>query len=85
MSLSSHHQRRLYRIEAGLLQANPQLAALPGIFGKLAVGQDMPAWEQTPTRGDRIQQTSALTARAITFAAVGLPLSTIPTLLIVDT
>jgi hypothetical protein len=34
MSLSHHHQRQLYRIEAGLLRADPQLAEMLGIFGR---------------------------------------------------
>ena len=85
MSLSHHHQRQLYRIESGLLRADPQLAAMLGIFGKLTAGQAMPAWEQVPARRDRIQQAAALTAQAITLAAaaVGLLLSAILALLIV--
>jgi hypothetical protein len=34
MSLSHHHQRQLYRIESGLLGADPQLAEMLGISGK---------------------------------------------------
>ena len=85
MSLSHHHQRQLYRIEAGLLGADPQLAAMLGIFGKLFAGQAMPAWEQVPARRDRIGQAAALTVQAITLAAaaIGLLLSAILALLIV--
>jgi hypothetical protein len=51
MSLS-HHQRQLHRIESALLGADPQLAEMLGIFGKLSAGQAMPSWEQVPTRPD---------------------------------
>ena len=84
MSLSHHQQRQLYRIEAGLLGADPQLAEMLGIFGKLFAGQAMPAWEQVPARRDRIRQAAALTVQAITLAAaaIGLLLSAILALLI---
>jgi hypothetical protein len=79
MSLSHHRQHQLYRIESGLLRADPQLAAMLGIFGKLPAGQAMPSWEQVPTRRDRIRQAAALTMQAITLAAaaIGLLLSAI--------
>lgn len=85
MSLSHHHQRQLYRIESGLLQADPQLAAMLGIFGKLSASHAMPSWEQVPTRRDRVRQAAALTVQAVTLAAaaVGLLLSAILALLIV--
>jgi DUF3040 family protein len=85
MSLSHHHQRQLYRIESGLLQADPQLAAMLGIFGKLSAGQAMPSWEQVPARRDRIRQAAALTVQAVTLAAaaIGLLLSAVLALLIV--
>jgi Protein of unknown function (DUF3040) len=85
MSLSHHHQRQLYRIESGLLGADPQLAGMLGIFGKLSAGQAMPSWEQVPTRRDRIRQAAALTVEAITLAAaaIGLLLSAVLALLIV--
>ena len=85
MSLSHHHQRQLYRIESGLLQADPQLAAMLGIFGRLSAGEAMPAWEQVPTRRDRVRQAAALTVQAVTLAAaaVGLLLSAIFALVIV--
>ena len=84
MSLSHHQQRQLYRIEAGLLGADPRLAAMLGIFGKLSSGQGMPAWEQVPARRDRIRRAAALTVQAITLAAaaIGLLLSAILALLI---
>jgi len=85
MGLSHHQQRQLHRIESGLLGADPQLAAMPGIFGKLSAGQVMPAWEQVPTRRDRVRQAAALTVQAVTLAAAatGLLLTAILTLLIV--
>ena len=84
MSLSHHQQRQLYRIEAGLLGADPQLAAMLGIFGKLFAGQAMPAREQVPARRDRIRRAAALTVQAITLAAaaIGLLLSAVLALLI---
>ena len=85
MSLSHHQQHQLHRIEAGLLGADPQLAAMLGIFGKLFAGQAMPAREQVPARRDRIRRAAALTVQAITLAAaaIGLLLSAILALLIV--
>jgi len=84
MSLSHHHQRQLYRIESGLLRADPPLAEMLGIFGKLTAGQAMPAWEQVPARRDRVRQAAALTVQAVTLAAaaIGLLLSAILALLI---
>ena len=85
MSLSHHHQRQLYRIESGLLGADPQLAEMLGIFGKLSASQAMPSWEQVPTRRDRVRQAAALTVQAVTLAAaaIGLLLSAILALLLV--
>ena len=85
MGLNHHHQRQLYRIESGLLGADPQLAAMLGIFGKLSAGQAMPPWEQVPTRRDRVRQAAALTgqAAALAAAAAGLLLSAILALVIV--
>ena len=85
MSLSRHQQHQLHRIQAGLLRADPQLAAMLGIFGKLSAGQAMPCWEQVPARRDRARQAAALTAQAVTLAAaaIGLLLSATLALLIV--
>ena len=85
MSLSHHHQRQLHRIETGLLWADPQLAAMLGIFGKISAGQAMPAWEQVPARRDRVRQAAALTVQAVTLAAaaIGLLLRAVLALLIV--
>jgi hypothetical protein len=85
MSLSHHQQRQLYRIETGLLGADPQLAAMLGLSGKLTAGQAMPAWEQVPARRDRVRHAAALTVQAVTLAAaaVGLLLRAILALLLV--
>ena len=85
MSLSHHQQHQLYRIGTGLLRADPQLAAMLAIFGKLSAGQAMPSWEQVPARRDRVRQAAALTVQAVTLvaAATGLLLSAILALLIV--
>ena len=85
MSLSHHQQHQLHRIETGLLGADPQLAEMLGIFGKLSAGQAMPSWEQVPTRRDRVRQTAALAVQAVTLAAaaIGLLLSAILALVIV--
>ncbi len=84
MSLSHHQQRQLHRIETGLLRADPQLAAMLGIFGKISAGQAMPAWEQVPARRDRVRQAAALTVQAVTLAAaaIGLLLRAVLALLI---
>ena len=80
----SRRQHQLRCVETGLLRADPQLAAMLGIFGKLSAGQAMPAWEQVPTRRDRVRQAAALTAQAVTLAAaaVGLLLSAVLALVI---
>ena len=85
MIRSHHQQHQLQRIETGLLRSDPQLTAMLGIFGRLSAGQTMPAWEQVPTRRDRIQRAAALTVEAITLAAaaIGLLLSAVLALLIV--
>ena len=85
MSLSHHHQRQLHRIEAGLLRADPPLAAMLGIVGTLTAGQAMPSGEQVPARRDRIRQAAALTVQAATLAAaaIGLLLSAILALVLV--
>ena len=85
MSLSHYQQRQLYRIESGLLGADPQLAEMLGIFGKLTAGQAMSSWEQVPARRDRARHAAALTVQAVALAAaaVGLLLSAILALVIV--
>ena len=85
MSLSHHQQHQLHRIQTGLLRADPQLAAMLGIFGRLSASQAMPAWEQVPTRRDRVRHAAALTVQAVTLAAaaIGLLLRAILALLLV--
>ena len=84
MSLSHYHQRQLYRIESGLLRADPQLAAMLFVFGKLSAGQAMPSWEQVPTRRDHVRRAATLIAQAVTLAtaAIGLLLGAILALLL---
>jgi multisubunit Na+/H+ antiporter MnhC subunit len=74
MSLNHRQQRQLYRIESRLLQSDPDLAAKLTVFGRLAPGQRLPAWEHIATRRDRIRQAADLIGQAIalTAAAIGL-------------
>ena len=85
MSLSHHHQRQLSPDRDRPARADPQLAAMLGVFGRLSAGQVMPSWEQVPTRRDRARQAAALTVQAVALAAaaVGLLLSAILALVIV--
>ena len=79
MSLSHHQQYQLRLIEAGLLSSDPRLAGVLGVFGRLCAGQGMPAWEQVPSRKDRIRQAAALLTEAIAVvvAAISLLLRTV--------
>ena len=77
MSLNHRQLHRLYRIESGLLRSDPQLAARLAMFGRLSAGQHMPAWEQIPTRQDRIQQAAALIVKAIVILAAALLLNAV--------
>jgi len=61
MSLSHYEQNRLSRIEASLCRSDPKLADM---FGRLCVGQRMPAWEQAPSRLYQIRAAAALLAAA---------------------
>src|SRR5215468_7684677 len=72
MSLSPYQQKQLHLIQAGLLRSDPQLAARLGIFGRLCVGQALPAWEQVSCRHDRIRQAAALTAETISIVAAAI-------------
>ena len=74
MSLNHRQLHRLYRIESGLLRSDPQLAARLAVFASLAAGAHLPAWEQVPTRQDRIHQAAALIVKAITILAAALSL-----------
>jgi len=74
MSLNHRQLHRLSRIESGLLRSDPQLAAMLAVFAGLAAGEHLPAWEQLPTRQDRIQQAAAAIVRAITIVTAALSL-----------
>jgi len=74
MNLSHYHQNQLRRIEVGLLTSDPQLAGMLGAFGRLCTDRDMPAWEQVPSRKDRIRQAAALLIEAITLVAAAISL-----------
>lgn len=74
MSLNHGQLHRLHRIESGLLRSDPQLAAMLAVFAGLAAGEHPPAWEQIPTRQDRIHQATALIVRAVTTVAAALSL-----------
>jgi hypothetical protein len=76
MSLNHRQLHRLHRIESGLLRSDPQLAAMLAVFAGLAAGERLPAWEQVPSRQDRIRQAAALIVKAIA-VAVGLLLNTV--------
>jgi hypothetical protein len=89
MSLTRREQHQLYRIESGLLQSDPKLAAMLTVFASLCAGQRLPAGEQLAPWGhiatwlDRIRQAAALIAEAFTAmaAAVGLLAHAVRTLL----
>jgi hypothetical protein len=83
VSINHRQLRQLHRIEAGLDRSAPQLAAMLAVFGRLATGQRMPAWEHMATRRDRIRQAAATIAEAVTAlaAAVGLVLGSVLALL----
>ena len=85
MGLSHHQQHQLHRIEDDLLQSDPKLATTLQVFGMLSATEAMPAWEQVPTRQDRIRQAAAMTGKALAIvaAAIGFLLSAILALLIV--
>jgi hypothetical protein len=74
MSLSHHQQYQLRLIEAGLLSSDPRLAGVLGVFGRLCADQGMPAWEQVPSRKDRIRQGVALLTEAIAVVAAAISL-----------
>jgi len=72
MSLRHHHQNQLHLIQVGLLRSDPPLAARLSMFGRLSAGQAVPAWEQVPSRHDRIRQAAALIAETISVAAAAI-------------
>jgi epoxide hydrolase-like predicted phosphatase len=59
MSLHHRQRHRLHLIETRLLRSDPQLAGMPGMFGRLSVGQAMPSWEQMSSRKGGIRQAAA--------------------------
>jgi Protein of unknown function (DUF3040) len=65
MSLTHRQQHQLYRIESRLRRSEPQLAAMLTIFGRLSAGQCLPAWEQVPSRQDRVGQAITQISQAI--------------------
>jgi hypothetical protein len=83
MAINHHQMHQLHRIEADLLRSAPQLVTRLNVFGRLAAGQRMPAWEHVATRRDRIRQAAAVITEAVTalVAAVGLLLSAVVALL----
>jgi hypothetical protein len=76
MSLNHRQLHRLHRIESGLLRSDPQLAAMLAVFTRLSAGQYLPAWEQVPTRQERIRHAAASIVKAIA-VAVGLLLNAV--------
>jgi hypothetical protein len=72
MSLHYRQQYKLRLIETRLLRSDPRLAGMLGMFGRLAVGQAMPSWEQMSSRKDGIRQAAALLAEAVTGVAAAL-------------
>jgi hypothetical protein len=74
MNLSHRQQHRLHLIEAGLHRSDPQLTAMLGAFGRLSASEAMPAWEQIPSKRQRVRQAAALTANAIAVVAEALVL-----------
>jgi hypothetical protein len=65
MSISHRQQHQLHRIETGLLRSDPHLTAVLGVFGRLSVGEAMPAWEQMPSGHQSIRKAAALIVTAI--------------------
>jgi Protein of unknown function (DUF3040) len=71
MTVRNEYQRQLRHIEFGLLGSDPQLVAMMNVFSGLTAGQGMPAWEQTPTRTDRVREEAALVVMALVIAVMG--------------
>lgn len=74
MSINHRQMRQLRGIEATLLRSAPQLVTMLTVFGGLADGQRMPAWEHVATRRDRIRQAVAAINLAVTALAAALAL-----------
>lgn len=76
MTLLMTDQRALLRIEAGLLAADPELGAMLELFGRLTAGQSMPAWEQVPSRTNRVRAAAPVVLGLVVAAiALGLMVS----------
>ena len=69
MSLNHRQQHQLHRIESRLRRSEPHLAAMLVVFDRLSAGQCLPAWEQVPSRRDRIGQAATQIAQAIVVLA----------------
>jgi len=74
MSLNHRQRHQLHRIEARLLRSDPLLGSMLSVFGRLAAGQRLPAWEHVATRKDRIRQAAALIVQAIAVMAAAIRL-----------
>jgi hypothetical protein len=61
MTVHNTYKRELRLIEFGLLRSDPRLSAQLNVFCRLTAGQGMPAWEQVPSRGDRIKAAILIT------------------------
>jgi hypothetical protein len=68
MTIGNEYRRKLRHIEFGLLGSDPQLVAMMNVFSGLTAGQGMAAWEQMPTRRDRVREEAALVAMALVIA-----------------
>ncbi len=68
MTIRNEDQHKLRLIKFGLLRSDPQLVAMMNVFSGLTAGQDMPSWEQMPTRGDRVREAVALIVVALVVA-----------------
>ena len=69
MTIRNEDRRKLRLIKFGLLGSDPQLVAMMNVFTGLTAGQGMPAWEQMPTRRDRVREAAALVMTALATAA----------------
>ncbi len=69
MSLSCRQQRLLRQIDDAVCRADPRLASMLAIFGRLAAGEEMPGGEQLRT--PPLVRVRAVLAAAVT-AAVAL-------------
>ena len=68
MTIRKQDQHKLRLIKFGLLRSDPQLIAMMNVFSGLTAGQEMPSWEQMPTRRDRVREAAALIVVALVTA-----------------